>query len=632
MPPLLRRALALVLAACAVGGGSASATSRVDDPLPEFAPNRVLVGFADGVAPEARQAAVARARGREVAKIGADTHLVEVAPGSVLETVDRLNREPVVRYAEPDWMLMADQVPNDPLFGNQWALQNTGQTIVNGSTSFTGTAGADIKATAAWDYTVGAAWDPVTNPTAPVVGIVDTGLAYQHQDLAENSWANPLPFDFAYTYVDANGVTQTHTTCPVGSHGWDARRHVCDPYDPADVPTHGTRVAGIIGARGNNAVGVAGLNWTVRMMGLRWNDDDCLCGFTSQAIEAIDFAVQAKQAWTSSGGTQGTNVRVLSASWGCCYPNTSRRLPYDPALLDEVRKAGLADILFVASAGNLSRSIDPPNYANLHYPCGFDNAKTFGTYDPPTATFTPDQAEQIRGPATNVICVASTNYYDQLSTFSNWGPDTVQIAAPGSAIESTLPGNQYMFGSGTSFATPYVSGAAALVLAQRPTLSVLALKHVLVGSYEQEFAPMTGCQCAYEGGASVDQLASLSGRLSTGGGRLNVCRAIEGCAPVPTGVSLRSFSASRHANAVVLDWRSATERDTLGFNLFRHARGTSVRLNQTLIRSAFGGTTRGYRYRYTWTDRLGRGRPAEYRLQSVGLSGRRTWLASTVVR
>ena len=456
-----------------------------------------------------------------------------------MATVAALKRDAAVRYAEPDWMLAADQIPNDPGFSNEWGFYNTGQTIdVDENTSISGTPGADIKATAAWNVTTGTAWDPATNPSAPVVGVVDSGVYYNHPDLAPNMWSDPLPFDFKYSYTDSSGAPHTDTTCPTGSYGWDSIRHLCDPYDPAAVPWHGTMVSGIIGAKGNNASGVAGVNWSVRIMGLRWDKNPCLCGYTSQTIEAIEYGVQAKRIWDngdSAAGiaphTAGANVRVLSNSYGCCYPvsTSTGKLPYDPALLDEVRKAGDANILFVASGGNSSYNIDPPNYSHGHYPCSFDNANTFGSYDATTGSFTPDTYEQSLGPAKNVICVASSDYNDQRSSFSNWGPHTIQLAAPGTNIYSTNQVGSYSFGSGTSFSTPFVSGVAALLLSLQPDLDAVALKHALVGTYAQESTPYTGCPCGYQGGGAVDQLSAFSGLLSTGGGRLDACAAIPGC-------------------------------------------------------------------------------------------------------
>ena len=505
--------------------------------LPGFAPDRVLAGFKPGTAAETARAIEASVGARDIGIVGAGTHLLQVPAGHVLGVVGALNASPLVRYAEPDWMLAADQTSNDPDFRNQWGLLNTGQSIdVTQDTSINGTPGADIKATAAWNVTTGTAWDPTTKPSAPVVGVVDSGVYYNHPDLAPNIWSNPKPFDFKYTFTDSSGVVHMDTTCPSGSHGWDAIRHMCDPYDPTAAPWHGSMTSGVIGAKGNNATGGSGVNWSVSLVGLRWDQNSCLCGYTSQTIEAIDYAVQAKRIWDngdSAAGivphTQGANVRILSNSYGCCYPvsTSTGKLPYDPALLDEVRKAGDADILFVASGGNSSYNIDPPNYSQGHYPCSFDNANTFGTYDATSGTFTPDTYEQSLGPAKNVICVASSDYNDQRSSFSNWGPHTVQLAAPGTSIFSTNASGSYSFGSGTSLSTPFVAGVAALILSQHPNMDVVTLKHALVGTYSQESAAYTGCPCGYQGGGAVDQLSAFSGLLSTGGGRLNSCKALD---------------------------------------------------------------------------------------------------------
>ena len=528
---------ALGLLILALASPSAIARGSADPSLPAFAPDHVLAAFVSGTPAETARAIEAAVGAREIGIVGAGTHLLQVPAGHVLAVVRALTASPLVRYAEPDWVLAADQTPNDPDFGNQYGLLNTGQSIdVSQDTSISGTPGADIKATAAWNVTTGTAWDPATNPSAPVVGVVDSGVYYNHPDLAPNMWSNPRPFDFKYTYTDSSGVVHTDTTCPAGSHGWDAIRHVCDPYDPTAPPGHGSMTSGVIGAKGNNATGGSGVNWSASIVGLRWDQNSCLCGYTSQTIEAIDYAVQAKRMWDngdSAAGiaphTQGANLRVLSNSYGCCYPvsTSTGKLPYDPALLDEVRKAGDADILFVASGGNSSYNIDPPNYSHGHYPCSFDNANTFGTYDATSGSFTPDTHEQSLGPAKNVICVASSDYNDQRSSFSNWGPQTVQLAAPGTYIYSTNAAGSYGFGSGTSLSTPFVAGVAALILSQHPNMDVVTLKHALVGTYSQESAAYTGCPCGYLGGGAVDQLSAFSGLLSTGGGRLNACKALD---------------------------------------------------------------------------------------------------------
>ena len=260
------RLLGLVLVLALGSPASTSASQPTSFRLPAFAPDHGLVGF-DAGTPRAVERSLEGSTGaRERAVVGAATHLLQVAPGRVLATVEALKRQAAVRYAEPDWTLAADQIPNDPGFSNEWGFSNTGQTIdVDENTSISGTPGADIRATAAWDVTTGTAWDPATSPSAPVVGVVDSGVYYNHPDLAPNMWSDPLPFDFKYSYTDSSGALHTDTTCPKGSYGWDSIRHLCDPYDPAAVPWHGTIVSGIIGAKGNNSAGVAGVNWSVRI-------------------------------------------------------------------------------------------------------------------------------------------------------------------------------------------------------------------------------------------------------------------------------------------------------------------------------------------------------------------------------
>jgi subtilisin family serine protease len=565
----------------ATNGASAAGTAGS---TPDFVANTVLLGFRAGTPAETAHAIEASVGARDIGVIGAGTHLLHVRSGGVLNAVAALRASPAVRYAEPDWILAADQVPSDPGFGNEWGLYNQGQTIdVNDNTSFSGTPGADVKAPPAWDLETGQTAGP-----APVVGIDDTGVYYSHADLAPNMWAasaSPFPF----SYIDSNGVTQT-ASCAAGTHGWDAIREVCDPFDPAFPGGHGTRVAGVIGARGNDGVGVAGVNWTTHLMGLRWDQNSCLCGATSDAIEAIDYAIQAKHAWDTSAGASGANVRVLSNSWGCCYPTTTPtgELPYSAALLDEVRKAASADILFVASAGNKNHDIDPPNYQNGHYPCSFDDAQTFGTYNT-DGSFTPDTYEQSLGPATNVICVASSDYFDNKSSFSNWGKDIVQIAAPGSYIYSDGADGGYGFSSGTSLATPFVSGAAALILAQHPTWTTGQVKQRLVGTYSGE-SGVSGCECGYQGGGSLDQLGSLQGLLSTGGGRLNLCKAIDGCVPGTPGTPSATETTTGKKRAVTVSWAAPPNGGTpTGYRIYRATGASAFTLLATV------GTTTTYR-------------------------------------
>jgi subtilisin family serine protease len=345
-----------------------------------------------------------------------------------------------VQRAEPNYIYNYNLTPNDTQFGQLWGMRNTGQ-VVSGQT---GVAGADIEAALAWDVSTGS--------TANVVGVIDTGVDYNHPDLAANIWSAPASFT-----VTVGGRT---ITCAAGSHGYNAVANNCNPLDDNN---HGTHVSGTIGARGNNASGVVGVNWTTRIMGLKFLNS-AGSGNTADAIECINFAIQAKQRFGSTA-----NVRILSNSWGGGG--------FSQALLDAINSANSNNMLFVAAAGNANSNNDTtPNYPS--------------NYNAP-----------------NVLAVASTDNRDAKSSFSSFGATTVDLGAPGSGILSTVRNGGFAVFSGTSMATPHVSGAAALVLS-RCSLSTAALKANLMNN--------------------VDPVSSLSGRTVTGG-RLNVNRAIRAC-------------------------------------------------------------------------------------------------------
>jgi subtilase family serine protease len=314
----------------------------------------------------------------------------------------RLTTHPLVRYAEPNWIVHALDDPGDPLTPQLWGLVNTGQ-VVNGGMG--GVVGVDINAAAAWTLSTGA--------PQHVVGVVDTGIDYTHPDLAPNLWRAPAPFTVV---VEGESIT-----CPAGSYGFDAIARTCDPMDDHN---HGTHVAGTIGAAGGNGVGVVGVNWLTRMMALRFMDGSGR-GTVADAIAAIEFAVEVRRAFA---GTGAADVRVLSNSWG------SRS--HSQALADAIAAAGSEDMLFVAAAGNdgFSNDLWPMYPASYALP--------------------------------NVIAVAATTNTDTRAFFSNYGAASVHLGAPGVDILSTTRGNSYGFASGTSMATPHVAGAAALVLSR----------------------------------------------------------------------------------------------------------------------------------------------------------------------
>jgi subtilisin family serine protease len=369
------------------------------------------------------------------------------------ELLALLRANPDVAFVEPNWVIRADVTPNDPAFGSLWGLLNVGQS--------SGTPGADIDAPQAWDLTTGT--------RSVVVGVIDTGIDYNHPDLAANIWNAPSAFTVT---IGAQSIT-----CPAGSHGFNAIDNTCNPMDDHD---HGTHVAGTIGGVGNNGIGVAGVNWRTSMMGLKFLDAYGY-GWMSDAVKAIEFSIQAKEAFAATGGA---NVRVLSNSWGGGG--------YSQSLYDSISRAHARNILFVAAAGN---------YA--------DNNDVYPTYP---ANYT----------APNVIAVAATDPYDQRAWFSNYGAATVHLGAPGVAIYSTIRGGSYDSYNGTSMATPHVSGAAALLLARCDLPTAESLKSAIL--------------------TQVDPIPSMAGVTSTGG-RLNVNNAIRACparpnpAPVATTVS-----------------------------------------------------------------------------------------------
>ncbi|HEY6118590.1 MAG TPA: S8 family peptidase [Pyrinomonadaceae bacterium] len=292
------------------------------------------------------------------------------------------------------------------------------------------------------------AWSVTTGGDDIVVAVIDTGVDYTHSDLANNIWIRPVTVP---PYEDrALGTIQD-------LHGYNA---IDNNADPMDENGHGTHCAGIIGAEGGNNVGITGVNWKVRIMPLKFMNAGGF-GNTKDAIECINYIIDRRN--------KGVNVRVISASWGSTVKSR--------ALEDVIRKAYDAGILFVAASGNASVNTD----RSPHYPSSY-NLK-------------------------NVISVAALDRNDQLASFSNYGPNSVHIAAPGKDILSTWLNDDYESHSGTSMATPVVAGVAALVLAKQPKLSIEELRQKLL--------------------TSVDKLDSLKGKVVTGG-RINAAKAVGG--------------------------------------------------------------------------------------------------------
>jgi subtilisin family serine protease len=442
IPPHPRgRRISLVLAAivvCVTVLGAlvslGAKPGRADD-VPDAVPGELVVGFTPTATDRQQQKAVDRAGGTIEESIDSiDGALVSVDPNETDAATELLMRQRAVDYVEPNFVLHAARLPNDRLFGEQWGLRNIGQ--------LGGKAGADIHATDAWDSTTGA---------GITVAVVDTGVALDHGDLAPNAWTNPAD--------PKNGIDDDHNGFVDDTRGADFINEDSDPNDDAG---HGTHVAGIIGAKGNNGVGVTGVNWDVKLMALKFLDADG-SGNTADAANAIDYAV-------SHG------ARVINASWG--------GPAFSIALYQAVKRAGDNGVLFVAAAGNDGQNAD----VSPDYPAAYD--------------------------LPNVISVAASDRYDRLADFSNYGAKSVDLAAPGDDITSTVPGfsdpTGYESFSGTSMATPFVSGAAALYLSRFPTSTADQTRTALL--------------------QSVDTSPAFAGKVASGG-RLDIAKALGATAP-----------------------------------------------------------------------------------------------------
>ncbi|PHS02970.1 MAG: hypothetical protein COA78_19580 [Blastopirellula sp.] len=299
-----------------------------------------------------------------------------------------------------------------------------------------GTVDADIDATEAWEITTGA--------SEYVVAVIDTGIDYTHPDLISSIWVNPGE-------IAGNGIDDDGNGFVDDIHGFD---FINNDGDPMDDNSHGTHVAGTIAAAAGNGTGISGVAPNASVMALKFLGADG-SGSTSDAIRALNYATMMKSLYS-------VNIVATNNSWGGG--------DYSQALYNAIEASGNADILFVAAAGNMGTNNDTAP----QYPAGYG--------------------------LDNVISVAATDHNDQLASFSNYGATSVDLAAPGVDILSTVPGGGYASFSGTSMATPHVSGVIALAYAVNSTVSMDQVKQAILGG--------------------VDVVDSLQGAVSTSG-RLN---------------------------------------------------------------------------------------------------------------
>ncbi|MGH9958154.1 MAG: S8 family peptidase, partial [Pyrinomonadaceae bacterium] len=379
----------------------------------------MLLRFRGGVTDQDKTLAIASQGARRKKQLRGESAIeeLELTAGQNPETVaQQLRLNPAIEFAEPNFLINHDQLrpeskifpltgqpkpmfeptwlknelapfnrgiaapqpqgtqPNDERFGEQWALSNTGQ---NG-----GQFGSDIGVTNAWQTTTGA--------QSTVIAVIDSGIDFTHPDLANNKWTNRAPSSDG----DLNG--------------WD---YITDTSSIIDEQGHGTAIAGIIAAQGNNAIGISGVMWQASLMSLRVLDNTGT-GDIADAVEAIDYAV-----------THG--AQVINISWG----TTSESL----ALKDAIERAVRRGVVVVCSAGNGGQDLDTTPY----YPASFNIHE--------------------------LISVASTDNLDQLASWSNWGRRRVTVAAPGVNLLTTQMGGGYWTVTGTSASAPLVSGIAGLI-------------------------------------------------------------------------------------------------------------------------------------------------------------------------
>ncbi|CAA9450783.1 MAG: Serine protease, subtilase family [uncultured Rubrobacteraceae bacterium] len=333
------------------------------------------------------------------------------------------------------------------------------------------------------------AWYTTSGNANTVVAVIDEGVDINHGDLKDNVWTNPGETAGNKIDDDKNGYVDD-------VNGYDFYNNDATVYDSGDGDKHGTHVVGTIAAQGNNSLGVVGVNWKAKVMPLKFLGPNG--GYISDAVEALNYAV-------------AKGAKISNNSWGGGG--------YSQTMLDAINKADASGHLFVAAAGNDGRDND----STPSYPASYDSA--------------------------NIISVAATDSKDSLASFSNYGSTSVDVAAPGASILSTLPDNTYGSYNGTSMATPHVSGVAALLKGMNSSADDATLKEQIL--------------------KSVDAKSNLSGKMVSGG-RSNAAQATkqsDTTAPVaetPAQSFVTPSTLGTSAVPVKLTWSATDNTDGSG--------------------------------------------------------------------
>ncbi len=425
--------------------------------------------------------------------------------------LEYVKRHPKVNVAQFNHLItMRETTPDDPLFSDQWQFINDGS---NG-----GTVDGDIDADQAWDITTGGV---TTLGDTIVVAVLDDGIDLNHDDFEDNLWIN-------YAEIPNNNIDDDNNGYVDDYRGWN----ISSDSDNIAGGGHGTPVAGIIGAKGNNGIGVTGVNWNVKVMVIKndFNTNE------AQVLEAYSYALDARIRYNETNGAEGSFVVSTNASWGIDGG--------DPA--DAPLWCAFYDTLGVAGIVSCGATIN-----------GNQNVDTFG--DLPTAC-----------PSDFLISVTNVDRTDNKVTQAGYGAMTIDLGAHGADAFTTSQGNNYGGFGGTSGATPHVAGALALLYAA-PCENLATLAKT-----DPAAAALLAKQYILEG---TDPNASLQG-ITTTGGRLNIFNSLQmlmnNCSPCPPAFSFNvenvlDVSASLiwtpgiNSNTSALRWREvgASEWNTI---------------------------------------------------------------------